>query len=433
MSAKKLLIKNSSLNLIGYGYLLIASFFSISILLNHLGRDLFGLYLFLAAIVPLASVFDLGLGNACVRRLSLSETTEDEKQKTWRTSLFIYLILATLLFFIIILLSYIFFDKITIFQITPKITIYLSIVVLAITVFINHLNSCFLNLAQAHQRFDIFNLKTLFVGTANTLLSAFTSYFTTEIYLIFLVQLIFHLVTLGFLIRYFLTHQTRHQLIPQYDKTTSRALINFGVRDFVGTLSSQIEAQFSKYALGTLISAAAISAFTIPQTIVLKAAGAVSQIAIAFFPFSTSLLKKEKIKKLTQFILTVELLTLLGGLIAVFLTYNYTESFLLWWLKDPVIVSLSFPILKIMVLYFLLIALTPIPTVIVQAINYPQVSSFFSLLTTAIEIFLILYLIPIYSIIGVAYAALISATITVPPFLIIVAILLRKKFKQLEQ
>jgi O-antigen/teichoic acid export membrane protein len=387
----------------------------------------------LAAIVPLASVFDLGLGNACVRRLSLSDTSEDERQKTYQTSFFLYIILATILFLLIILLSLFFYPRLVIFQLLPQTTIFISIFILALTVFINHLNACFLNLVQSQQRFDLFNLKTIFVGTANTLLSALTSYFTTEIYFIFLIQFIFHLFTFFFLFRYFSKHIRAGSCLIQFNKVTGKKLIHFGVRDFVGTLSSQIEAQFSKYALGTMISATAISAYGIPQTIVQKAAGGVSQIAIAFFPFSASFLRKEKTKKLIQFILAIETLTFFGGLIAIFLTYTYGEAFLLWWLKDSVIVSLSLPVLKILVFYFVLVSLTPIPTVIIQTINYPQVSSFFSLLTTILEIILILFLVPKYSIIGAAYAALISACISVPPFLIITSILFRRKVKDLEQ
>jgi len=433
MSAKKTLIKNSSINLVGYIYLLFASFFSISILLNNLGREVFGVYVFLAAIIPLASVFDLGLGNAVVRRLSLPETSPEEKKQIWQTSFFLYLLFGLLISLTVLIIFTFFTNQLAILQKIPAASLSISVVILSLIVLINHLNACFLNLAQARQRFDIFNLKTLLVGSANTIFSAILSNFTTNLSNLFLLQLIFHFLTLIFLFRYALNSLKLKEILPQFNRHTTKNLINFGIRDFVGTLSSQFEAQFGKYALGTMISASAVAAYSIPQTIVLKAAGAISQIAIAFYPFGSSLLNKEKIYKLKRFIFAIEALTLIGGLLAIFITFSFGEDFLLWWLKDPVIVSLSYPILKIMVFYFCLVALTPIPTAVVQSLNYPQVSSFFALLTTSVEILLILYLVPQYSIMGVAYATLIAASISVPPFLITAAILLRRKTKQLEQ
>ncbi len=101
MSIKRDLLKNTFYNLLGYFYLLLASFFSISIMLKNMGTDLFGVYIFLSSFVPLASVFDFGVSVATVRELAFSGNSETKKTSIWQTSFFIFLIQASVLFFAI--------------------------------------------------------------------------------------------------------------------------------------------------------------------------------------------------------------------------------------------------------------------------------------------------------------------------------------------
>jgi O-antigen/teichoic acid export membrane protein len=418
MSIKESLIKNTGFNLLGYLYLLIASFFSISTILNNLGRDVFGVYIFLMTFISLSAVFDFGISNAVVRKLSIPNTTTDERIKVWKTSFAIFiglsLILSSCVFFLLHYLS----NTMAIFGYLDKNTIDLSIIALTIIVFINHLNIHLLNLPQAEQRFDIFNSKTLLVGTGNTIVSAIISGYYSNVSIIFFSQLIFHFLTFAFMIFYSLKHFSGQSFAPKYYNNTGKELLSFGLRNFVATLAGQIENQFSSFILGAMVSARAITSFSIPQSIVAKGAGVVSQFAQAFFPLSTSLLQKDRIHKLKRLVLGVEVITLIGGLLAVFLSFSIGHSFLIWWLKDAVVVEAAYPVLKILSFYFVLVSLTPVPTVLLQGLNKPQIPSFFGALTVTLEIIISLLLIS-YGAIGVAYAFLSSVCITVPLILIV--------------
>ena len=432
MSIKHSLIKNTGFNLAGYFYLLVASFFSISILLHNLGRDVFGVYLLLASFISLAAVFDFGISNAVVRKLSLPQSTRVDKVKTWKTSFTIFISLALILFVSIIALLLYLTRTMPIFTFLDRNTINWSIIILAVIVFINHLNIHLLNLPQAEQRFDIFNSKTLLVGSANTIISAITSGIYPNIAILFLVQLIFHLLTLIYMVIYSLKFFSGHDFTPAYDKETGKELFSFGLKNFIGTLAGQVESQFSNFILGAMVSAGAITAFSIPQSIVTKGAGVVSQFAQAFFPLSASLLAKDRINKLKSLVLGIEGLTLCGGILAVFLSFTIGQTFLTWWLKDAVVVQTAFPVLKILSFYFLLVALTPIPTALLQGLNKPQIPSFFAVLTVTLEIISSLILVPRFGTIGVAYAFLLSSIISVPAFLITTSVILTKEIPRLD-
>ena len=428
MSIKKGLIKNTAFNLSGYIYLLFASFFSISILLQNLGRDTFGAFLLMASIVPLLSVLDIGISTAVVRKLSLPLTSDEERIKVWQSSFFIFIfeaiILSILAFVILIILG-----NTPALSVLDKDTFNISIITLSLTVFVNHINNHFLSLPQANQRFDIFNSKTLLVGSANTVFAALLSQVYPRIELILLLQLAFHIATTVYMSRYCYPFFPLH-FWPKFHKDTTRELFDFGIKNFIATLAGQIEFQFSKYALGSMVSATAVAAYSIPQNIVVKGAGVVSQVAQAVFPLSASLLEKNRIGKLKKLIIGLETIVLLGGGLAILLTFVIGRQFLSWWLKDSVVVSLAYPILQVLSFYFVLASLTPIPTVLIQSIGKPQIPAFFAVLTTTIEIVTAIVLIPTLGVLGVAYAALISSCITVPLFLIVCWNVFQKEIKK---
>ena len=128
----------------------------------------------------------------------------------------------------------------------------------------------------------------------------------------------------------------------------------------------------------------------------------------------------------------IEGLTLVGGILAVTLSYTIGEQFLTWWLKDQIVVQTAFPVLKVLSFYFLLVSLTPVPTALLQGLNKPQIPSFFGALTVAIEIILALILVPSFGVIGVAYAYLASVCFTVPAILIVTWKQLDREIKKLD-
>ena len=136
--------------------------------------------------------------------------------------------------------------------------------------------------------------------------------------------------------------------------------------------------------------------------------------------------------KLSKLILLIESLILAFGIIGIVGAYAFGGQFLLWWLKNPQVVSLATPVLQVLSFYLLLTALTPIPTVVLIGMNYPQVPSFFAVLTVALEIGLLFVLVPPLQAVGAAYAVVGSAAITVPSMLFVFWYLYRKQFRKIQ-
>jgi len=419
MSIKKTLLKNTSFNLIGYVYLTIAAFISIPILLRNFGQELYGVYLLFSGIIPLMVAIDFGLSQATTRYLSLPKNSDKKRSVIWQTSFTLFFLVGLLIAAISFISFYFFASKSSVFSSLPSFQFLPLSIAISLILLFNHLNISLMTLIQSNQRFDIYNLRVLIVGTGNTLLTAFISTFTTNLVTIFFFLFSCHFITFLIFLRYACRHFSFS--LPKFilDKVYSKKLFSFGLRQFVGNLASQINIQVSKYILGLSLAVKIVPVFSIPQNVMVKGTGVVSQLTLAFFPLSASLVTKEKIKKLSRLVVGLQFSILFIGILQVLFIYTLGDDVLHLWLNNPNFVIQAYPILKVLSWYFLLTTITPIPTSVLDSINLPQVPSFFAVLTAILTLGSMLYLVPSFGALGAAYAYVFASAITVPLFLFV--------------
>ena len=419
MSIKKTLVKNTSFNLAGYIYLTLAAFISIPILLRNFGQELYGVYLLFSGIIPLMAALDFGLSQATIRFLSLPKNDKKKRANIWQTSFTSFLLIGLLIALTSFVFFYFFAPRLTVFsylfssQFLP-----LSLAISLILLF-NHLNISIMTLIQSNQRFDIYNLRVLIVGTGNTLLTALISSFTSNFVIIFFSLFFCHFLTFIIFLRYACHHFSFSFPRLSLNKTRSKELFSFGLRQFVGNLASQINTQASKYILGLSLTVSIVPVFSVPQNVIIKGAGVISQLTLAFFPLSTSLISKEKIKRLSRLVINLEILILFIGILQVIFIHTLGDDVLRLWLGNPDFVHQVYPVIKVLSWYFLLTTVTPIPTAVFDSINRPQIPSFFAVFTTILTLGSMIYLVPRFGALGAAYAYVFAALITVPIFLIV--------------
>ena len=125
MSIKKTLLKNSSINLLGYGYLLLLSFFSIPMLLKTLGIEIFGVYLVYSGLIPLISTINFGLTTALVRYLSLPNMSGYKKTLYWQTCFWQFIVISMAMFLLSLLLNIFSIQNVLRRSLGPEITCFL--------------------------------------------------------------------------------------------------------------------------------------------------------------------------------------------------------------------------------------------------------------------------------------------------------------------
>lgn len=424
MSLKKTLLKNTTLNMAGYVYLLVAAMISIPILIKNLGQSQYGIFILFGSFAPLLSAFDLGLSQAAIRFLSLPDLDLDKRKRIWKTAISGFLALsATVTVAAFFLIAFGVSRMAAVSGLAPIYFWVMTALTCAI-VFFNHLNIGMLTLPQADQRFDIYNKRVLIIGTTNTIGIALVSYYFQSPIFLFLTQLTSQIVMFISLFSYIAKSLPGVRLRFGFDQEYRPKLFNFGFRQFIGNIASQINFYSSRFIIGSSLPAQSVTSFGVPQNLIAKAAGGISQMTLALFPMGTALSTKERLPKLKKLIWTLEFVIFLLGLSGIAFIYQLGLPILQWWLKNPQLAQNAYSILKILSWYFAIAILTPIPTAISESLNYPQVPSFFAVLTTIVTVILLVVLIPIYGIAGAAYAYLASAILTAPPFILTFAYLL---------
>ncbi len=418
MGIKSTFIKNTSLNVISYVYLAVAAIISIPILVHTLGITSFGLYTIITSITPILSVLDFGLSLAVIRYLALPDVSEEKKTKVWQTSFYVFFAVGLALFFAVVAIFYLYIFRISSTSSILSSQKLLIMLVVALTVLVNHINSHLLTLPQAKHRFDIYSLNAFISGTANTLVTAFIAIIKPDLLLIFITQL-FGVSATAAILFFYANTQFKKLNFPKFSPGAFREIIGFGLKNFVGKVMGSVEGNGLNFVIAAFGGLQAVTYFSIPQSLVIKAAGGISMLTLSLFPLSTSLLTKEsfpKLKKLITYLQVVVTASSLFGIAAIFL---FGKTLLTLWLGNPDLVSHIYPLLKILSLQLFFTAMTPMPSVVLESMNFPGTTSFFAFLTVLLDLGLLVFFHLQLGITGAAYALSISSVITVPIFLFV--------------
>lgn len=387
-------------NLAGYLYLITASLVATPVLIHGLGLAQFGQYSLILASIILVSSLNLGLPQAVVRVLSREHVSLPHRQTIWATSSLLFASTGTIAGALAVLLT-------AWLHTTPLVLVLVFAICLT-----NNLVGHYSTLPQAEGHFGYFNAKTFIVGTGNTLIAAYLSWIGQGVPAILSAQLACYLLTLGVL-AYFSLKYFPHPRSLRPSLAVARRLITFGLKNQVGTLVGQVQAQYGKYLLIAL-SPLQLSAYVVGQGLVQKLSGGVVQVATALYPASARSSGNPGLRHLyhrLQFGLFI--LALLG----IGLYQLLGLPFLTWWLQSPELVPLVHSVLRVLVWYFAILVLTPLPSAILDGSGRPGLTSFFAFLTTSLEIVLALALFPRFGLLAPVYAGLIAIILLTPPFL----------------
>lgn len=387
-------------NILGYGYLIIVSFISTPLLLRGLGVTGFASYALIIAAVNLLSSLDLGLGLATIRYLSSSKLAGD-KNHYWHASKLAYYCLSLTIF----LLTWIF-----------------STLPISLLAGLTSLIGLYSVLPQALGKFGWYNLRTLIVGTANTLGAGYLAISGFGIDQILILQSVATLVVIIIFSSFqkSVTVGSKPSILEL--KKSLRVLLTYGLKNQVGTLVGQAQNQFGKFVLAT-IAPVAVASFSIAKGVVMGVAGGVVQVATALFPKTAG--EDLAITRKRYHMLQLSLVVV--GVLSILLYYFFGLSLLTLWLGSSETMYIVHDIFRVLVVYFAILVLTPLASMVLNSRGYPGIVSFFAGLTFAIELALTLVLLPSSGYMAPVWAGLIGVLITTPALLIRVERVLQSK------
>jgi O-antigen/teichoic acid export membrane protein len=395
-------------NLVGYLYLLVAALIATPILVHSLGLTQFAEYSVVVGTLALVSSFDLGLPQAVVRQLAKNTLTFKSRQTIWATSSLLFILTG-----IVAGLA----------SVIPAYLLHLPAGVLVVVFalgLINNLVAHYQTLPQAEGHFGYFNSKTFIVGTGNTLFAAYLSWIGQSLTVILSAQLGCYFLTL-LVLAYFSLKYFPHPRAGRPTLQAAKPLVAFGLKNQVGKIVGQVQAQYAKYLLATL-SPLTLSAYVIAQGLVMAAAGGISQLSTALYPAAA-----RGGRSLRTLYHSLQIGLVILGLLGIGIYKLFGYSFLIWWLKTPELVTLVNSALNIFVWYLFILILTPLPSAMLDGHGRPEVTSLFAFATTGIEIVLALVLFPHFGFFAPIYAAIITAILTTPILLFVTERVLASK------
>ena len=416
MNTSRNLLKQSFFNGVGYVYLVVVSLISYPLFIRFSGAALFGFYLTLTGIIGLFVTLDYGLSKSLIYSLS----SHKPGSVIWNNRVQAGLSLSLLLGLINALVAFVFFRYYLFglgsFSVFTQESFWIAVLPAAI-ILVYLQNQTLLSLFQSQQQFAAYNLVLMAMGTSNTLISAFIFGSSHSLTSVFVFQLSFQTLTLcTLLVIYRLLH--RHLYMPQVIPKVWFSLLKYGLKQFVGVVASQLDFHTSRILIATFLNSTLVTVFSLPQTLVLKASGGVSQLSLSLLPFSVKN-QKTGTKKVYRTVLFSLGASFFLGLSAVTVIWLFADALLTLWLGDNALASAVAPVLRLLSLFLFLNVLTPVPTVIFESWGLPHIPSLSAIATVSLNLVFLWIFIPRFGVLGATYSLLMSSLITVPIYLLV--------------
>ncbi len=418
------MLRNISINLVSQGYLFLLSFLTIPLILHGLGKEQFGLLVLASALLNYATTFDFGFGAALTQKIAQIRVSSQRRDLASfiQTTFLFYCLLALL-----VAISLNLFRPFILgfFHLSPALQIIGQQIfpIVALNTGLYFLTIYTGAVFQGLERFFLYNIRTFIVGTANTAGIALLVSAHYPLVAVFQLQTIALLITIAisiWFVRSYLAY-------PRFSRRHLADLSSFAIFKFFSNSAGQINNQFPKFFLASFANIASVSYFTVPFSLVQKLGVILSQAYIVIFPKVSNLHGEKRYAHIGKLFLKGEVAIAIFMAVVTLLGFLLGPWFLNWWLKDPEFTGHIIPIFNILLIVYLIHALTAIPVAILEGLGNAKIPAILAWVNTAIVIFLGPFLIKNFQAQGAAWLILSYTLISAPAVIALALSQLRKK------
>ena len=282
---KKTLKANSLWNISSHLFSLGSLFFLFPFLINNIGAASYGFFIFLSTINGIASVANFGFGEATLRYVALYYTKNEIStiKNILSTSLLIYIVLGTIVGFMVYLLAPQISDLLKEKSIDSETAIYL-IRVSAATFIVRFTFGIFAMVPQALQRFDISSKITIgetILRVALYVIVILKGYGLTGLVYSELLLALIYVVT-----NYFITSSIFKKIwfLGKFSKTLFKEIFSYSIYASLSQIVGLLWQYADRILLGYFIGSSAIAYFSVPQQIIFKILGVIAAGSAVLFP-----------------------------------------------------------------------------------------------------------------------------------------------------
>jgi O-antigen/teichoic acid export membrane protein len=386
-------------------------------ILHHLGDAAFGIWVLIFSITGYYGLFDLGIRSSIVRFVSKFSAVEDTDNlaRVINTSFGIYSIIG-ILAMLVTLAGTIYVDSI--FKIPPQFhsTAQWLLLIVGTSVAIGFPLGVFGGILEGLQRFDVLN----WTGLGATLLRALLIVIALKHGhgLLMIAIITTGLPLIGTLVRAWMAMNLVHVPIGlrYIDKATARSMANYSGLSFMIIISARLRFQTDEIVLGTMLSTAAITQFSIGARIVDYANDVVHGLAQIFVPMSSQSEAKGDMPRLRKM--------LIGGnracafvILPICIVLILLGKALIEVWVGPKYVSVSYPVLVVLVIPFTLLLAQAVSARILIGMGRHRTFGIVTLIEGVANVVLSVLLVRPYGVFGDAVGTAIPLTCTMLVFI----------------
>jgi O-antigen/teichoic acid export membrane protein len=411
---------NSLFDIVGFLYPLVLTIVLTPVILHFVSTEEYGIFALATVLVSFLGLMDFGMAPVAIRFLSASLATSNYAEATsvLGTGIVFFSVVglvgaaASAVFGVLLIPR--------ILSLSPELSDTAAFVmsVAGVGFFFSALLHPFGAILGALQRFDVATIARIVSSTMGAGASVLV------LWLGFGIQGLIVVTTLQAALMLALVARGGRRLLPTvpvrpvWHPALMRKMLSFSGYSFVSNLAGSLLFQFDKFVLGAMTNVSLVTYYVVPGNLAQRLHGGVSRLVGVALPVSTDLYARAEKEALQRFYVRA---TRVVALVTVSLTvpvFIFSREILLEWV-GPEFATTSFGTLRLLILTYAALSLTALPYYLTLGFGRPQISAAFNVLTAAINLVLILILIPRYGLIGAA-AAYLASTVTVPAFIVFV-------------
>ncbi len=407
-------VKNAAYGFVSYLWPILFSFFLTPFIIHKLGVAQYGVYVLLLTVVGFFSLFNFGFMYTFVRELSAAEATAAEHheqfghahheriRKIFGATLAVFIGVGLIAVCVGIVLAIV---GPAIFKVSAVdlASVRLSFFLVGLLGFVNSISLVYSQIPFALQRQDIGTNITIANITILNMLSLGAVFLGFGVATLIVLQLFSALFTL--VVLYLYSRRLAPWLTPHFhrERAIYASLGTAGGYVYLHNLSSTFLGQLDRMIISTMIGSSVLTYYAIPNSITEKIQGTITSLSGILFPLTSQLHGQGEVEKLRRIYrramtIIVVLATALASTVAVF-----GAKLLTYWV-GPEIAAISVPLLGWLVpTYFLLAVFMPL-TNFLGGIGKTKFMAFSSLSMAALNVILLVALLPNYGILGAAMA-----------------------------
>jgi O-antigen/teichoic acid export membrane protein len=282
------ILKNVGSSWFSLGVNVVSGIFLSPFILHHLGDEAFGLWILIFSVTGYYGLFDLGIRSSIVRYVAKYSANEeyDELNRLVNTAMFSYSGIGVVAMLITLIATY---YVNSIFKIPPEFvgTARWLLLMVGASVSLGFPVGVFSGILEGLQRFYVLNFTNITSTILRAILIVVALRHGGGLLSVALITVAFPLIN-GLVNATVAFRHLRLRIGPQYVRRTSLRLIaGYSGMTFLIIVASRLRFKTDAMVIGTFVSAAAITYFTIGARLVDYASEVVSSLAQIFIPMSS--------------------------------------------------------------------------------------------------------------------------------------------------